>query len=60
MAGPLPPSPPLSALPEDLIKRLEDAAYVSVGFGVLAFQQAQVKRRELQRLLDRLLRELRG
>ena len=39
---------PLVELPE----MVEDAAYVAVGFGVLAFQRAQVRRRELERLLE--------
>lgn len=33
----------------DLSKTLKDAAYVVVGFGVLAFQKAQVRRRELEK-----------
>ncbi len=33
---------------------MEDAAYVTVGFAVLAFQQAQVRRRELERQLAEL------
>ena len=38
---------------EDLAKTLEDAAYVTIGFGVLAFQKTQVRRRELtKQLLD--------
>ncbi|MBA3955305.1 MAG: hypothetical protein H0X58_01390 [Acidimicrobiia bacterium] len=41
-------------LPPDLPRRLEDAVYVSVGLGVLAVQRAQVRRRELERLLARL------
>lgn len=32
---------------EKLVAAVRDAAYVTVGFGVLAFQQAQVRRREL-------------
>lgn len=32
---------------QKLVAAVRDAAYVTVGFGVLAFQQAQVKRREL-------------
>lgn len=32
--------------------------YVSVGLGVLAFQQAQVRRRELERLVNRVWRDL--
>ena len=35
----------------DLSKTLKDAAYVAVGFGVLAFQKAQVRRRELEKQL---------
>jgi hypothetical protein len=33
----------------DLRKTLEDAAYVAVGFGVLGFQKAQVRRQELKK-----------
>jgi paraquat-inducible protein B len=36
----------------DVTKTLKDAAYVVVGFGVLSFQKAQVRRRELQEQLD--------
>lgn len=32
----------------ELSKTLKDAAYVAVGFGVIAFQKAQVRRRELE------------
>jgi hypothetical protein len=32
---------------QDANKTLKDAAYVAVGFGVLTFQKAQVRRREL-------------
>jgi ElaB/YqjD/DUF883 family membrane-anchored ribosome-binding protein len=35
----------------DLTKTLKDAAYVVVGFGVIAFQKAQVRRRELEKQL---------
>ena len=37
----------------DLSKTLKDAAYVAVGFGVLAFQKAQVRRRELEKQLTK-------
>jgi hypothetical protein len=37
---------------------LEAPAYVAVGFGVLAFQRAQVRRRELQRQIGRLAHTL--
>jgi len=33
----------------DVTKTLKDAAYVIVGFGVIAFQKAQVRRRELEK-----------
>ena len=32
---------------EDLTRSLQDAAYVSIGLGLMAFQKAQVQRREL-------------
>ena len=47
-------------LPDDLPRRVEDALYVSVGFGVLAWQRAQVRRRELERLLALRRREDQG
>lgn len=34
---------------DELAAAVRDAAYVLVGFGVLAFQRAQVRRRELRR-----------
>lgn len=46
--------PGLAKALEQLPKVLEDAAYVSVGFGVLAFQRAQVRRRELEGQLAEL------
>lgn len=39
------------ARPFDLTKLARDAAYVAVGFGVLNFQRAQVRRRELAKAL---------
>lgn len=36
---------------EDLTKALKDAAYVTVGLGVIAFQKAQVQRQELLKQL---------
>lgn len=36
---------------------LRDAGYVAIGLGVLTFQQAQVRRRELAASLDRFLDE---
>jgi len=35
----------------DVRKTLTDSAYVAIGIGVLGFQQAQVRRRELQQRL---------
>ena len=35
----------------DVNKALQDAAYVAVGLGVIGFQKAQVRRRELARLV---------
>ncbi|HEX6310956.1 MAG TPA: hypothetical protein VF152_04970 [Acidimicrobiia bacterium] len=35
----------------DITKTIQDAAYVTVGVGVQAFQQAQVRRREAQAAL---------
>lgn len=37
---------------------LRDSLYTAVGFGVLGFQQAQLRRRELQRRLARLAVEV--
>ena len=34
---------------DDLTKTLKDAAYVAVGFGVIAFQKTQVRRREFEK-----------
>ena len=39
---------------------LRDALYTAVGFGVLGFQQAQLRRRELQKDLARLAADLDG
>ncbi len=60
MTSPRPPLRSLPPLPPDLGKQVEDALYVSVGLGVLALQQAQVRRRELERLVGRVWRELQG
>jgi hypothetical protein len=43
---------------EGLYERVEDAAYVAVGAAVLAFQRAQVQRRELERWLTAVRDEL--
>jgi hypothetical protein len=36
-----------AGMDDKLVSAVRDAAYITVGFGVLAFQQAQVRRREL-------------
>jgi vacuolar-type H+-ATPase subunit E/Vma4 len=43
----------------DIRKTLQDAAYVTVGFGVITFQQAQVRRREAKARVDAQRREAR-
>lgn len=43
--------------PLDVNRFLADLAYTAVGFGVLGFQRAQVRRRELTKQLDHLLRQ---
>lgn len=40
---------------KDLTKLAEDAAYVAVGLGVLGFQRAQVRRREMGKRLEKQL-----
>ena len=41
----------------DVTKTVKDAAYVTVGIGVLAFQKAQVGRRELTKQVETQLSE---
>lgn len=43
---------------DDAAARLRESLYTVVGFGVLGFQQAQVRRRQLQKELSRLAAEL--
>jgi hypothetical protein len=43
---------------DDAAARLRDTLYTAVGFGVLGIQQAQVRRRQLQRDLARLAEEI--
>jgi hypothetical protein len=43
---------------DDAPTPLRDALYTAVGFGVLGFQQAQLRRRDLQRDLARLAVEV--
>jgi pantothenate kinase len=42
----------------ELIDAARDAAYAAIGFGVLSFQRAQVRRRELERRLEERRRDL--
>ena len=43
----------------DLTKTLKDAAYVTVGLGVIGFQKAQVRRQELRKQLESQLTDTR-
>jgi hypothetical protein len=45
---------------DDAAARLRDTLYTAVGFGVLGLQQAQLRRRELQKELARLAVEVDG
>ena len=45
---------------EDVTNAVKDAAYVSVGLGVIAFQRLQVRRNELSRSLSGSTGEARG
>jgi hypothetical protein len=38
---------------------LKNAAYVAIGFGVIGFQKAQVRRRELTKQLEDLIKTVR-
>ena len=44
----------------DVRSTIKDAAYVGIGFGVLAFQKAQVQRQELQKRLEAGLGDAKG
>ena len=44
----------------ELSQILRDAAYVGVGFGVLTFQRAQVRRQELKKQLESQLGDAKG
>lgn len=43
---------------DDAATRLRDSLYTLVGFGVLGFQQVQLRRRDLQRDLAKLAAEM--
>jgi ABC-type transporter Mla subunit MlaD len=36
----------------DISKAAQDAAYVAIGLGVIGFQKAQVRRQEIQKLIE--------
>ena len=44
----------------DVRSTIKDAAYVGIGFGVLAFQKAQVQRQELQKRIEAGLADAKG
>jgi uncharacterized protein YegL len=47
------PSFPLPQIPTDkVVQTAKDLAYTTVGFGVLAFQKSQVRRRELTDMIQ--------
>jgi hypothetical protein len=45
---------------EDLANAVKDAAYVSVGLGVIAFQRMQVRRNELAKAMSGPVDETKG
>jgi hypothetical protein len=45
---------------DDLTAAVKDAAYVTVGLGVIAFQRLQVRRNELTRAIGAQAEEARG
>ena len=44
----------------DVRSTIKDAAYIGIGFGVLAFQKAQVQRQELQKRIEANLSGAKG
>jgi hypothetical protein len=49
--APIPSFPLPQASVDRLVAAAKDLAYTAIGFGVLGFQQAQVRRRELEKAL---------
>jgi hypothetical protein len=45
---------------DEITHVVKDAAYVSVGLGILAFQRIQVRRNELKKAVDARVEALRG
>lgn len=50
----------LSGLDDKVVTAARDAAYITIGFGVLAFQQAQVRRREVEKAISTRVEAGRG
>lgn len=50
----------LANIDDRIVTAARDAAYVTIGFGVLAFQQAQVRRREIEKVVGGLVRTVTG
>lgn len=44
----------------DVGHTLKDAAYIGIGFGVLAFQRAQVRRHEVTRQIEDVVNDFEG
>jgi gas vesicle protein len=57
--GPIPHTASKEHTTMDVRKTLEDAAYITVGVGVIAFQQAQVRRREVQATFEKQAKDSR-
>jgi hypothetical protein len=59
MASVVPRSPTLGHVSDglDINRTLTDAAYIAIGFGLLGFQRAQVRRRQLIRQLEEAARQ---
>ncbi len=53
-------TPPSSSPVDTVTTALRDAAYVGIGLGVIAFQQAQVRRQELTRTAKARMEASRG
>ena len=48
----------LPVVDDKVVALMRDAAYVAIGFGVLAFQQGQVRRRDLEKVVSGVVRSL--
>ena len=45
---------------DEITEAVKDAAYVSVGLGILAFQRIQVRRNDLKKAVEARMDALRG